>query len=108
MGLSRTLSVARQYFTRAIITPYNLLLIQCNSARDYDTNDPELWLTATRRWATPRQTERDAGGVLRIWEGWKSGKHWHASALEEIVAYLVAMVVGFSAATIAAAVVGLF
>jgi len=48
------------------------------------------------------------GRVLRIWEGWKSGKHWHASALEEIVAYLVAMVVGFSAATIAAAVVGLF
>jgi len=46
--------------------------------------------------------------VLRIWEGWKSGKHWRASALEEIVAYLVAMVVGFSAATIAAAVVGLF
>jgi hypothetical protein len=47
-------------------------------------------------------------GVLRIWGGWTSGKHWPASVLGEIVEYLVAVVVGFSAATIAAAVAGLF
>jgi hypothetical protein len=107
-GVEPDASAARQCFMRAIFTPYNLHLIQCNCARDYGTSEPELRLTTSAVLGGAAPNREGRGGVLRIWEGWKSGKHWHASALEEIVAYLVAMVVGFSAATIAAAVVGLF